>query len=77
MQFISPLAADTDQGWTEAALLADIPEGGVTERKISGRSVLLSRRDGWVSCFDNACVHLGMPLEMGGGAEGGPHCRAA
>lgn len=70
MQFISPFAANADQGWTEAALLADIPEGGVTERKIAGRSVLLSRREGRVSCFDNACAHLGMPLEIGNVAKG-------
>lgn len=70
IQFISPLAANTDQGWTDAALLGEIPEGGVTERKIAGRSVLLSRRDGRVSCFDDACAHLGMPLEMGDVADG-------
>jgi nitrite reductase/ring-hydroxylating ferredoxin subunit len=32
--------------------------------------VLLSRRGGRVSCFDNACAHLGMPLEMGDIADG-------
>jgi len=70
MQFISPFAANTEQGWNEAALLAEIPEGGVIERKVAGRSVLLSQRDGRVSCFDNSCAHLGMPLEMGDTAGG-------
>ena len=50
--------------------LDEIPEGGMIERRIAGRSVLLSRRDGRVSCFDNACAHLGMPLEMGDIADG-------
>ena len=68
--FISPFAANTDHGWVDAAGLDEIPEGGVIERRIAGRSVLLSRRDGRVSCFDNACAHLGMPLEMGDIADG-------
>jgi nitrite reductase/ring-hydroxylating ferredoxin subunit/Fe-S cluster biogenesis protein NfuA len=70
VQFISPFAANPGQGWVDAALLDEIPEGSVVERKIAGRSVLLSRRAGRVSCFDNACAHLGMPLEMGEVADG-------
>ncbi|HSZ92072.1 MAG TPA: NifU family protein [Acetobacteraceae bacterium] len=68
--FISPFAANTDQGWVDAARLDEIPEGGIIERRIAGRSVLLSQRAGRVSCFDNACAHLGMPLEMGDIADG-------
>jgi nitrite reductase/ring-hydroxylating ferredoxin subunit/Fe-S cluster biogenesis protein NfuA len=68
--FISPFAANADHGWVDAARLDEIPEGGVIERRIAGRSVLLSRRDGQVSCFDNACAHLGMPLEMADTANG-------
>jgi Fe-S cluster biogenesis protein NfuA/nitrite reductase/ring-hydroxylating ferredoxin subunit len=70
VQFISPFAANTDVGWIDAAQLDEVPEGGVLERKVAGRSVLLSRREERVSCFDNACAHLGMPLEMGDIAEG-------
>ena len=72
--FISPFAVNTEQGWVEAARLDEIPEGGIIERRIGGRSVLLSRRDGGVSCFDNACAHLGMPLEMGDIADGVVTC---
>jgi nitrite reductase/ring-hydroxylating ferredoxin subunit len=36
----------------------------VTERTLKGRSVLLAKRGGQLSCFDNACAHLGMPLDM-------------
>ena len=68
--FISPFAARTDEGWVDAARLDEIPEGGIVERRIAGRSVLLSQREGRVSCFDNACAHLGMPLEMGDIADG-------
>ena len=61
---ISPFALKATTGWLEAGALSDIPEGGVRERRIKGRSVLLSRRGEQVSCFDNSCAHLGMPLEM-------------
>ena len=65
VHFISPFALHAKAGWLDAALLAEIPEHGVTERKLKGRSVLLAKRGEQVSCFDNACAHLGMPLEMG------------
>ena len=70
VHFISPFAANTEIGWLDVARLDEIPEGGVIERKAAGRSVLLSQRDGKLSCFDNACAHLGMPLEMGDIADG-------
>jgi len=63
--FISPFATHIQSGWLDAISLGDIAEGGVTERKIRDRSILLSRRGRQVSCFDNSCAHLGMPLEMG------------
>jgi nitrite reductase/ring-hydroxylating ferredoxin subunit/Fe-S cluster biogenesis protein NfuA len=68
--FVSPFAAKADIGWVDVARLDEVPEGGILERNIGGRSVLLSRQDGRVSCFDNACAHLGMPLEMGDVAGG-------
>ena len=64
VHFISPFALHAANGWVDAAGLDEIPEGGITERRIRQRSVLLSRQGGRVSCFDNACAHLGMPLEM-------------
>jgi nitrite reductase/ring-hydroxylating ferredoxin subunit/Fe-S cluster biogenesis protein NfuA len=65
VHFISPFALHIKTGWLDAAQLAEVPEGGVVERKLKGRSVLLSKRGEQISCFDNACAHLGMPLEMG------------
>jgi nitrite reductase/ring-hydroxylating ferredoxin subunit/Fe-S cluster biogenesis protein NfuA len=69
-QFISPFATGTEAGWIDIAGLDEVPEGGILAHSIAGRSVLLSRREGRVSCFDNACAHLGMPLEMGEVADG-------
>ncbi len=65
IHFISPFALHAKSGWLDAGLTTDIPDGGVSERKIKGRSVLLAKRGEQISCFDNSCAHLGMPLEMG------------
>jgi nitrite reductase/ring-hydroxylating ferredoxin subunit/Fe-S cluster biogenesis protein NfuA len=65
VQFISPFARHAAAGWLDAGALADVPEGGICERKITGRSLLLARHGEQLSCFDNACAHLGMPLDMG------------
>ena len=70
VHFISPFALHAASGWVDAASIDEVAEGGITERKINNRSVLLSRQGSRVSCFDNACAHLGMPLEMGE-VEGG------
>jgi Fe-S cluster biogenesis protein NfuA/nitrite reductase/ring-hydroxylating ferredoxin subunit len=65
VHFISPFALTARSGWIDAADLGEVAEHAVTERKIRGRSVLLSRHGEKVTCFDNVCAHLGMPLEMG------------
>jgi nitrite reductase/ring-hydroxylating ferredoxin subunit/Fe-S cluster biogenesis protein NfuA len=70
VHFISPFALNAKAGWLDAGSAADIPEGAVVERKLKGRSVLLSKRGEHVSCFDNTCAHLGMPLEMGDVRDG-------
>ena len=39
-------------------------------RSVEGRDVLLYRHGDSVSCLDNACAHMGMPLD-GGQVEAG------
>lgn len=70
LHFVSPFATHALDGWLAAARLNEIPDGGVLERTVQGRSVLLYRRGAHVSCMDNRCAHLGMPLEMGNIADG-------
>lgn len=70
VHFISPFALHAKAGWVEACDLGGIPEGGVVSLTIKNRAVLLSKRSGSVSCFDNQCAHLGMPLEMGAVEDG-------
>ncbi|MEW6353791.1 MAG: NifU family protein [Pseudomonadota bacterium] len=70
VHFVSPFAQHARDGWLPAARLDEIPDGGVLERSVQGRSVLLYRCGAQVSCMDNRCAHLGMPLEMGHVADG-------
>lgn len=70
VSFISPFALRSETGWQYAADLADIPERGVKAVQMAGQSLLLSRQHDHVSCFDNACAHMGKPLNMGAVADG-------
>ena len=70
LHFISPFAASASGGWLKAGRLEDIPLDGISERTLKDRSVLLYRAGDEVSCVDNSCAHLGMPLEMGQVADG-------
>jgi Fe-S cluster biogenesis protein NfuA/nitrite reductase/ring-hydroxylating ferredoxin subunit len=68
--FTSPFATAENEGWAFATPLASIPDGGVLALALAGHSLLLSRAGVRVSCFENACAHLGMPLD-GGDVQGG------
>lgn len=70
VHFVSPFAAADEAGWVEATPLGAIPEGGVLALELEGHSLLLSRSGASVSCFENACAHLGMPLDGGDVADG-------
>jgi Fe-S cluster biogenesis protein NfuA/nitrite reductase/ring-hydroxylating ferredoxin subunit len=68
--FVSPFAANLEGGWLLAAALDDLPEGGILRRQVGGRDLLLSRNGVAVSCFSNACAHLGREIH-GGLLDGG------
>jgi nitrite reductase/ring-hydroxylating ferredoxin subunit/Fe-S cluster biogenesis protein NfuA len=70
VRFISPFARQHDAGYVDAGALAELVDGGICTRTVEGREVLLYRHGDQVSCLDNACAHLGMPLD-GGEVEGG------
>lgn len=67
-RFVSPFAVDGD--WLAAGQLADIPQDGVRPLQLDGNKVILSRRGATVSCFANACAHLGLALDDGEVADG-------
>ncbi len=63
--FVSPFARADDAGWIRVARLDELPLNGIKAVEAAGRSLLLARFEVGVSCFDNACAHNGMPLDMG------------
>lgn len=65
VRFVSPFALGAKGGWISAGLLADIPEGSVLSTTLGGEKVLLSRDGATVTCFQNACAHLGFPIHDG------------
>ncbi|ULA62448.1 MAG: Rieske domain-containing protein [Nitrospira sp.] len=67
---ISPFSLSREQGWEAAASLDDIPDRGMKAVELRGHSLLLSRQAHQVTCFHNACAHMGMPLDMGQISEG-------
>jgi nitrite reductase/ring-hydroxylating ferredoxin subunit/Fe-S cluster biogenesis protein NfuA len=59
------LARAAGNPWVPAGMLDDIPEGGVRAVDLGGHAVILSRHLATVTCFDDACVHLGAALHDG------------
>jgi len=74
VRFISPFARAGDAGWTDLCALDELPDGDVVSRSSGGRELLLYRAGERVSCFDNACAHMGMPLDGGEVADGTLTC---
>jgi nitrite reductase/ring-hydroxylating ferredoxin subunit/Fe-S cluster biogenesis protein NfuA len=64
-RFISPFALGSEGAWLFAAVLDNIPEDGVRAIKLGGENLLLSRQGVAVTCFQNACAHMGLPLDEG------------
>ncbi len=65
VNFVSPFAINSGDGWLDAGLITDIPDGGVRGLTLGGEKVLLSRQGKVVTCFQNACAHLGFALDDG------------
>lgn len=70
VRFVSPFAANQSGIWNFAAKLSQVPEGGLLALALHNKSVILSRNGSVVACFENACAHLGMPLDMGDVTDG-------
>ena len=65
VRFVSPFALGAEGNWLAAGALSDIPEGSIRATEIGGEKLLLSRQGPIVTCFQNACAHLGFPLHDG------------
>ncbi len=68
--FVSPFALNVAGDWLLAGRLNDIPEGGTHALSVNGEKLLLFRRGSIVSCFHNACAHLGFPIHDGAVEDG-------
>jgi len=64
VHFTSPFAVHMKEGWTHATSLADLPDGTTRIVELEGHSLLLSRFGDTVTCFENACAHLGLPMDQ-------------
>jgi Fe-S cluster biogenesis protein NfuA/nitrite reductase/ring-hydroxylating ferredoxin subunit len=74
IHFVSPFARAGDKGFVDVCALDELPLRQAVEKTVAGRSLLLYRDDEWVSCVDNACAHLGMPLDGGEVQDGILEC---
>ncbi|MEZ5829688.1 MAG: NifU family protein [Dongiaceae bacterium] len=63
--FVSPFASPNKGNWVFAARLDDLPEGEPVQMSVQGQDLILWRSGAVVSCFQNACAHLGMPIDAG------------
>jgi Fe-S cluster biogenesis protein NfuA/nitrite reductase/ring-hydroxylating ferredoxin subunit len=69
-EFQSPFASGGSGTWLSACVTSEIPDGGIRPMQIGGQKFVLFRRGVAVTCFQDACAHLGLPLHEGGIEEG-------
>jgi nitrite reductase/ring-hydroxylating ferredoxin subunit/Fe-S cluster biogenesis protein NfuA len=72
---VSPFALTRLGAWHHACELHELADGAVRALAIGGRALLLARRGGTITCFDNACAHLGARLDDGHVEAGVLTCR--
>lgn len=70
VHFMSPFASYAGENWAFGAKLASVPDGETRTLDIDGRSVLVSRFGDRVTCFENACAHMGLGMDGGTIADG-------
>jgi nitrite reductase/ring-hydroxylating ferredoxin subunit/Fe-S cluster biogenesis protein NfuA len=70
VRFVSPFAIRGEGDWIPAGSLSDFPDGAVRSLELGGQKVIVSRNGASVTCFQNACAHLGFPIDDGE-VEGG------
>lgn len=67
-------ASPYSKPWQDAGPVEAVSEGQVRAVELSGASVLLTKIDGTLHAYPNACTHLGMPLDGGSVADGILEC---
>ena len=70
VEYASPFANFQKEGWTQVSSLDVIADGHTETLDVDGQSVLLTRLGDKVTCFKNACAHMGMALDGGEISDG-------
>lgn len=65
VEYASPFASFQKEGWTQVLKLDDINDGDTKIVECDGESILLTRLGEKVTCFKNACAHMGMAMDGG------------
>jgi nitrite reductase/ring-hydroxylating ferredoxin subunit/Fe-S cluster biogenesis protein NfuA len=65
VRFVSPFALDGGGTWLPACHLSELPEEELHARSLGGERVVLFRRGAVVTCFQDACAHLGLAIREG------------
>jgi nitrite reductase/ring-hydroxylating ferredoxin subunit/Fe-S cluster biogenesis protein NfuA len=73
---VSPFSSPLNSAWFKVATFKQVPESSVLAVKVAGKSLLLHRQGVNITCYHNACAHLGYPLEEGKVANGIITCPA-
>lgn len=63
--FVSPFTRAAPGRWIPACALHEVPENGLRALDIGGQKVVLFRRGPAITCFQNACAHLGLEIDAG------------
>ncbi|MEH2151378.1 NifU family protein [Nostoc sp.] len=59
----TPFSPPITSTWVKVATIEQVPEFGVLAVQLAGNSLILHRQGATVTCYRNACAHLGYPLE--------------
>lgn len=65
VHFTSPFADTLGGTWINALDLARLPEGATLFETVGAEAVIVSRHGDNVTCFRNACAHMGLEMTEG------------
>jgi nitrite reductase/ring-hydroxylating ferredoxin subunit len=65
VHFTSPFADTLGGAWHNALDLARLPDGATLFETVGGEAVIVSRYGDTVTCFRNACAHMGVEMTEG------------
>ncbi|MBD6618978.1 Rieske 2Fe-2S domain-containing protein [Komarekiella sp. 'clone 1'] len=61
----SPFLTQLNSAWVKLATVDQVPESSVLAVQFAGNSLILHRQGVNITCYRNACSHMGDPLETG------------